>query len=142
MSGPRKKARAPEVWQIITTVDTRTAAQGIARELVERRLAACVQVMGPIQSTYRWHGEVETEREWMCVVKTDKRCLSHVMDAVREAHPYDLPEIIAMPVVQGSREYFAWVLDQVVPPCRTSPAVDRRSGASGRTAMHRSRRGG
>lgn len=84
----------------------------ISALLVDRRLAACVQVVGPIESRYRWQGEVETATEWMCVIKTTLARYDEVEQAVRAAHSYDEPEILAVAVVAGSAGYLAWLVSQ------------------------------
>ncbi|HEX6644074.1 MAG TPA: divalent-cation tolerance protein CutA [Gemmatimonadales bacterium] len=101
-----------ECVQVTTTVGTRADADAIARALVDRRLAACVQVAGPIASTYRWAGAVEQAEEWYCHVKTTRARSAEVMDAIRALHRYELPEIIAVPL-EGSPEYLRWVAESV-----------------------------
>ena len=95
--------------QVITTAGTKADAQRIARALVEKRLAGCVQVVGPITSTYWWQGEVETAEEWLCLIKTRADLYEQLEAAVKEVHPYDVPEILAVPVVAGSRDYLDWL---------------------------------
>ncbi len=95
--------------QVVTTIDSRERATGIARLLVERKLAACVQVTGPIFSTYRWKGEVETAEEWLCTIKTKGELYECVEKAIKDAHPYEVPEIVCFPILAGSREYLAWI---------------------------------
>jgi periplasmic divalent cation tolerance protein len=95
--------------QVLTTAGSEAEAQGIASALVERQLAACVQVVGPIESTYRWRGEIERAREWQCLAKTEARLYDEVEAAVRDLHSYEEPEVIAFPVSHGSRGYLEWV---------------------------------
>ena len=95
--------------QVITTTGTKADAQRIARALVEKRLAGCVQVVGPITSTYWWRGEIETAEEWMCVIKSREDLYEELEAAVKEVHPYDVPEILAVPLVAGSRDYLDWL---------------------------------
>lgn len=102
-----------EFVQVLTTVGSEEEAVRIATVLVERRLAACVQVVGPIVSRYRWRGEVEEEREWQCLVKTTRAGYEAVETAVRELHSYDEPEIIATEIVAGSAGYLAWIDENV-----------------------------
>lgn len=83
--------------------------------LVERRLAACVQVVGPIVSRYRWRGAVEEEREWQCLAKTTRAAYEAVEAAIREAHSYDEPEIVATEIVVASPGYLAWIEENVTP---------------------------
>ncbi len=102
--------------QVFTTVDSREAAETIARVLVERRLAACVQVLGPLRSTYWWEGAIETAEEWLCLIKTTERAYTGLQEVIRENHPYDVPEILAVPVVAGHSDYIAWLESQVSVP--------------------------
>jgi len=95
--------------QIITTLDSEGKAQEIARALVEKRLAACVQMAGPIQSTFRWKGAIETAGEWLCIIKTRAELYDKVEAAIREMHTYETPEIIALPIVAGSAAYLDWL---------------------------------
>jgi periplasmic divalent cation tolerance protein len=99
--------------QIWTTTANREQAQRIAAELVEQRLAACVQVGGPIVSHYRWQGKTETAEEWMCAIKTTATAYARVEALIRQLHTYDEPEIIATPIVAGSAGYLAWLVEQV-----------------------------
>ena len=98
---------------ISTTTANKEKAESIASVLVDRRLAACVQILGPIQSIYRWQGNVEQSEEWLCVAKTTEERFTGVEAAIREHHDYDEPEIIATPIVAGSRSYLDWVRREV-----------------------------
>jgi periplasmic divalent cation tolerance protein len=98
--------------QVVTTTARREEAQRIARELVEKRLAGCAQVVGPITSTYRWQGKIETDVEWQCWCKTRSELFTQVEEAIRSSHPYEVPEILAVPVVAGSERYLAWLDEQ------------------------------
>ncbi len=73
------------------------------------RLAACVQVLGPITSTYRWQGKIETGSEWLCVVKSREERYDELERAIRSLHPYEVPEILATPVTAGNPAYLAWL---------------------------------
>jgi len=99
--------------QVITTTETNDDAEKIARLLVESRLAACVQIVGPIRSIYRWQGQVETSQEWQCWIKTRAERLEELQEAIRRAHPYQVPEILALPVESGSSSYLRWLDEQV-----------------------------
>ena len=83
--------------------------------LVERRLAACVQVVGPVESRYRWEGRVETATEWLCVAKTTAERYDELEAAIGDLHSYDVPEILAVPVVRGSAAYLQWLGDAAAP---------------------------
>jgi periplasmic divalent cation tolerance protein len=95
--------------QVLTTVDNIETARKIADLLVERRLAACVQIAGPVQSVYRWEGKVERAEEWQLIVKTRSAFYKKIEKAIREAHPYLVPEIIAFPVSNGGADYLKWI---------------------------------
>jgi periplasmic divalent cation tolerance protein len=95
--------------QVVTTTESREDAEQIARSLVEERLAACVQVIGPIISTYRWRGQIETAQEWQCWIKSRRDLYDRIEQAIRRLHPYEVPEILAIPAVAGSADYLAWL---------------------------------
>jgi periplasmic divalent cation tolerance protein len=95
--------------QVMTTVDGAESAQRIADTLVGARLAACVQVLGPMTSTYWWQGEINRAQEWLCLAKTRADLYAEVEATIRAAHSYDVPEILALPVVAGSDSYLGWV---------------------------------
>ncbi len=98
--------------QITTTTEHERDAEGIARSLVQRRLAACVQVVGPVASTYRWQGDLETAQEWQCQIKTRRALYETVEAAIIELHPYDVPEIVVTEIVLGTA-YGKWFDEQV-----------------------------
>ena len=98
--------------QVSTTTETKEQAQKIAKYLVEQKLAACVQISGPIESTYRWKGKVETAKEWLCLIKTLTTLFKKVEVAIKKLHPYETPEIIAVPIIKGNREYMNWLDDE------------------------------
>ena len=95
--------------QISTTLGSEAAATELAGRLVEERLAACVQVTGPVASTYRWRGAVERASEWLCVAKTSEARREAAMKRIRALHTYDVPEIVATPIIAGDPEYLAWI---------------------------------
>lgn len=99
--------------QVSTTTETERAAQEIANALVEKRLAACVQVSGPIESIYRWQSKVQQSVEWLCTAKTRADLFPQVEAAIRSRHSYKCPEIIAVPVVGGSEAYLIWLGEQL-----------------------------
>ena len=96
-----------------TTVATAEQASEMARQLVEQRVAACVQVFPAIRSTYRWQGRVECSEEALVAAKTTRAGYAALEAAIRKLHTYDQPEIVALPIVQGSAGYLAWVRDNV-----------------------------
>jgi periplasmic divalent cation tolerance protein len=99
--------------QVTTAAGSEAEAGRIAAALVERRLAACVQVVGPISSRYRWQGEIEQAREWLCLAKTAASRYPELEAAIRELHSYEEPEIVATPIVAGSAGYLAWLSHSV-----------------------------
>ncbi len=103
----------PDCIQVLTTAPSEEEATRIARTLVEGRLAACVQVLGPVTSTYRWQGAIETGREWLCIAKTARHLHAEVEQAIRRVHSYQVPEILAVEVAAGSADYLAWLAGEV-----------------------------
>jgi len=99
--------------QVLTAAGSEEEAERISAALVEARLAACVQVVGPVASRYRWEGAVETAEEWQCLAKTIAALYPRVEAAIREIHSYDEPEIVATPIVAGSAGYLAWIGESV-----------------------------
>jgi periplasmic divalent cation tolerance protein len=98
-----------EYLQVFTTVEKREDADLIASTVVRKRVAACAQILGPIQSTYWWKGKVEEAGEWLCVMKTRKELFSALEKEIKDIHPYEVPEIIALPIVAGSKSYLQWI---------------------------------
>jgi periplasmic divalent cation tolerance protein len=103
-----------DALQVCTTIDDRDAAERIAEALVARRLAACVQITGPVTSVYRWEGKIESNQEWLCIVKTVQSRYAAVEAAIRELHTYQVPEIVAVPIVAGSASYLDWLRQETV----------------------------
>lgn len=94
---------------VFTNLPDRTSAEKLARTLVDRRLAACVNVLAPVSSVYRWRGEVETAEEVPVWIKTRAALYGEVEAVIVEAHPYELPEVLAVPLVHGLPAYLEWV---------------------------------
>jgi periplasmic divalent cation tolerance protein len=103
-----------DVLQVVTTASSQAEAQKIAEALVKRRLAACVQVMGPITSSYHWKGALQTAQEWQCVAKTRKTHYEALAAAIAELHSYDVPEVLAFEVAAGSRAYVDWLTAELI----------------------------
>ena len=99
--------------QISTTTEHKEDAQKIARKVVEKRLAACAQVIGPITSTYWWEGKIEEETEWLCVMKSRNGMTGELEKTITDIHPYEVPEIIGVPIVAGSQNYLEWLEREV-----------------------------
>jgi len=102
-----------EYIQVVTAIEKRENAEKIAKALVEKRLAACVQILGPIVSTYWWKGTIERAEEWLCIIKSKKKLYEELEKSIKEIHPYETPEIFALPVVAGSKEYMKWLSNEV-----------------------------
>jgi periplasmic divalent cation tolerance protein len=98
-----------EYIEVHTPIDSQEGAQKMANAIVSRRLAACVQVSGPIISTFWWQGKMEQAQEWVCTAKTRGEFYSQLEQTIREVHPYDVPEILAVKVVAGNTDYLTWV---------------------------------
>jgi len=94
---------------VITTTANREDAHRIAQTLVEQRLAACVQIDGPITSWYRWQGAVENAAEWRLLAKTRAALYDQVEQSIRAIHPYEQPEIVAISITAGSAGYLSWI---------------------------------
>jgi len=103
-----------EYIQVLTSIESREGAEKIAKALVERRLAACVQIVGPIASIYRWQGKIERAQEWLCLIKSRAGLYKEIEAAIFEAHSYEVPEILAMPVLAGSEKYLAWLRSELI----------------------------
>jgi periplasmic divalent cation tolerance protein len=110
-------AKMTDKIMVLVTCGSRKEARKIARGLVGQRLAACVNEIGvPVASTYRWKGRVESAKEFLLLIKTSKERFAAVRDAVRKLHSYEVPEIIALPIAAGSRDYLDWIVASVKTP--------------------------
>ena len=94
---------------VLSTAGSEEEARKIAHHLVDQQLAACVNIVPKIESVYRWQGKVESNREYLLLIKTSSEKVPQVSDAIRELHSYDLPECIVLAVEDGSSEYLQWV---------------------------------
>ena len=101
-----------DILLVITNLPDADAAQKLARQLVEARAAACVNQLAPCTSTYRWKDNIETATEVPLLIKTTRAAYPHVEQIIRAAHPYELPEIIAVSVTAGLPAYLDWVNEQ------------------------------
>ncbi len=99
--------------QVTTTLPDRALAQRLAAELVEERLAACAQIAGPIASTYRWQDAVESAEEWYCHLKTTLERVPQIRTRILALHPYEVPEIIVLPIIDGEPAYLRWIQESV-----------------------------
>src|SRR5580704_9463985 len=98
---------------VLTTASSKDEARKIGRALVERLLAACVNIVPQVASIYRWEGEVEEAEEWLLIVKTTRGAFESVREAILELHSYDVPECICLPIEDGSVEYLSWIVQSV-----------------------------
>ena len=98
---------------LLTTAGSREQAQSLATELVSRRLAACVNIVGPISSVYRWKGEVESAEEYILMIKTTAAEFASIRDALLELHTYELPELLQFPIETGLADYLDWIGESV-----------------------------
>jgi periplasmic divalent cation tolerance protein len=103
--------RSQDFIQVVTTIASQVDARRIANALVEQRLAGCVQIVGPIESLYRWEGNIETATEWQCWIKTRQANYQAVEATIHKLHPYQVPEILAVPLVNGSEKYLKWLAE-------------------------------
>jgi periplasmic divalent cation tolerance protein len=107
------KVNETEILVVTTTTARKDEAETLAGELVTRRLAACVQIVGPIASVFHWQGKVEHSEEWLCQIKTRRDKYAELEAVIRQSHPYDVPEIVATPVVAASEAYAGWLNEEL-----------------------------
>lgn len=98
---------------ILTTCGSAEEARRIAQEIVQRRLAACVNIVPQVESVYRWKGEIESAAEWLLIIKTTAAAFERLRYALAKLHSYDLPECIAIAIEDGSSEYLEWIGESV-----------------------------
>ena len=100
---------------VLTNLPDRSAAEAMAAQLVERRVAACVNILAPCRSVYRWQGGVQREEEHPLLIKTTSERYAELEQAIRAGHPYELPEIVAVPIERGLPEYLRWLAEETAP---------------------------
>jgi periplasmic divalent cation tolerance protein len=98
--------------QVTTTLPDQAGAERIAADVIGKHFAACAQVVGPVSTTYRWQGKIERAQEWYCHLKTSVDLLPKLEQRIRELHPYQVPEIIAVPISGGNERYLAWIREE------------------------------
>lgn len=114
-----------EIIQVVTTTADKQDADTLAQALLAKRLAGCVQISGPIESSYWWNGRIETAREWICTIKTVRSLYPQVEQALLDQHPYDQPEVMALAVTDVSAGYARWLHEQLQPePLPETTAVE------------------
>jgi len=94
---------------VLNTCASAEEAERLARSLVDNRLAACVTLINPVRSVYRWKGEVADSMEWLLLIKTSRTLFAALCAAIESAHSYEVPEILALPVIEGSTNYLSWI---------------------------------
>lgn len=110
---------------IMVTAASKRECRKIARHLVEAKLAACVNITQPIESIYRWEGKIADSREYQLLIKSTRELFPEIKAAISKMHSYHTPEIICLPIIDGSRNYLQWVSDSVKP---ASPAEEDVAG--------------
>ena len=98
---------------VLTTSGNAADAERIARELLDRRLAACVNIVPGVRSLYRWQGSIHDDGEWLLIIKTTQGAVSAIEAAFGEIHPYDVPELVVLAIEDGSAAYLAWIAEHV-----------------------------
>lgn len=111
-----RMAEPAQVLVVLTNLPDRAAAVGLAQALVAERLAACVNILGPCQSVYRWKGAVESAEEVPLLIKTTTARYADLEAGIRRLHPYELPEIVAVPLARGLPDYLDWVVTETAAP--------------------------
>lgn len=107
---------------VFVTVGNEEEGKKIARQLVEEKLAACVNIVPNIQSVYWWEGKIEESQEYFLIIKTSEECVKMLIERVKQLHSYAVPEVIAIDIVQGNPDYLNWITDSV--QC-TSPSFKK-----------------
>ncbi len=102
-----------EYIQISTTFEKEEDAKKIAHLLVKENLSACVQIIGPISSIYKWKGNIESSQEYILLIKTKDKLYDKVEKMIKKNHPYETPEIISLPIIKGSSDYLNWLNDSL-----------------------------
>jgi periplasmic divalent cation tolerance protein len=105
---------------VLTTCGSQDEGRAIAHALVEKRLAACVNVVPNIESVYQWQGKVETSHEWLLLIKTTAGAVGSLRDAIHELHSYDVPEFLVLAIEDGSDAYLEWIGDSVRGPAENA----------------------
>ena len=98
-----------EYIQVLTTVEHKTDAEKIAKSIVEKRLAACVQILGPLTSYFHWQGKLDSAVEYLCLIKSRADLFTELEAEITSQHPYEVPEILATPITEGNKDYLNWL---------------------------------
>lgn len=111
-SSSSKNSGSTNYGIVLVTASSQMEATSIAETLIQAKLAACVSIM-PIRSLYTWNGKIHNEEEWQLVIKTDLNRFTQLEAKIRSVHSYEVPEMIAVPIVQGSQPYLQWITEQI-----------------------------
>jgi len=98
-----------EYIQVVTTVEQKADAEKIAKNLVEKRLAACVQIIGPVTSYFQWQKKLDSAQEYLCLIKSRDDLFLELETEIKAMHPYEVPEILASPITNGGKDYLNWM---------------------------------
>ncbi len=101
--------------QVITTFETKSDAERTARSILEKRYAACIQVIGPIASMYWWNDRIENSEEYLCIIKSRDDLFTELEQIIKKLHPYDVPEILSVPLLDGNSDYLEWMSKELKP---------------------------
>lgn len=113
---------------VLSTCGSAAEAERLARELISKNAAACVNIVAPVRSIYRWKGEIEEASEWLLIAKTDRPSFENLRAVLEAAHSYELPEVLALPVIAGSPNYLAWIGAQVNAAQSSASGADPAEG--------------
>ena len=103
-----------EFIQVFTSINSKIRANAIATKLLAERLTSCVQIFGPIDSAYRWKGKIEHSKEWFCLIKARANDYRLIETSIKKVHSYDVPEILALPVMDGNTDYSEWIRKETI----------------------------
>ncbi len=95
--------------QVMTAIYDKKKAEKIANHLLKKKLTGCVQILGPVESQYWWEGKIVKDKEWLLIIKTSENLYKKVEKEIKAVHDYSVPEILAIPVVEGSKDYLNWL---------------------------------
>lgn len=102
-----------EYITVLTTTSNKEDADNIANQLLQKKLAGCIQILGPITSHYWWQNEICHDEEWICLIKSCQDIYDELAETITTIHPYDVPEIIVFPIAKGSEDYLSWLRQQI-----------------------------
>jgi len=107
------KVQKHKMYQVFISVDSHAKALKISKHIVEKKLAACVQILGPMTSIYRWKDNIEEEQEFLCLIKTKRDLFDKLKKEIKSLHPYEVPEILALECSDVDDRYHSWLIDSL-----------------------------